>query len=474
MTTEGGQEVDEAGSIADPERGVTLIFFVLVLLSLLTVMAIVIDLGNARQQRRQLQNAVDAAALAGAKQLGQGCAGDFAVDYAINNLGFDALAGTQPCESSSWSDVDGSSVDLWVTAPYCVDANGNGTCDAGEAGAVGSYSPGSLINVRACRDVPTSFGRLLGRDQVRVCADSTARNDGGSLGGTPQSGSGGCPPGTPPNSCGVTPPLPFAGSTCAPAANAANLKVDGRANSSGVYLPEPYQNVGNLAVVGSPTLGNIWFACDTNYLYFAMKFNALSTAGNVANENVYGPAAYHTNANTGWQYSASKTGGGDYLERVKSEHAVFQLNCDSTLVHSFKHQYVDDPTLSSGFKSSVKAPGRSKTTGITPPFVGGPAANDVSSSMVYNLNNPALTGWSVANAKVQSPPFLIPPGYPSADPAYPNWEWSMLYEFRVPRAAFSACGTSSIQVLQIHSSPPKVAGWENVLGGTEPHVSLVG
>jgi Flp pilus assembly protein TadG len=52
--------------IGRDEQGVTMILWVLLLVGLLTIVAIVIDLGNARQQKRELQNAADAAALAGA------------------------------------------------------------------------------------------------------------------------------------------------------------------------------------------------------------------------------------------------------------------------------------------------------------------------------------------------------------------------------------------------------------------------
>src|SRR3954452_14056248 len=84
------------------ERGVTMIIFGLVLVALLIIVAIVIDLGNARQQKRQLQNAADAAALAGATDLGTVSAANAcadAVSYTYNNMRFGTVQGA--CSSGN-------------------------------------------------------------------------------------------------------------------------------------------------------------------------------------------------------------------------------------------------------------------------------------------------------------------------------------------------------------------------------------
>jgi len=52
------------------EGGAVVIFFGLTLVGLLAMIALVVDLGNTRQVKRQLQSAADAAALAGANSLG--------------------------------------------------------------------------------------------------------------------------------------------------------------------------------------------------------------------------------------------------------------------------------------------------------------------------------------------------------------------------------------------------------------------
>jgi hypothetical protein len=53
----------------EPERGVALVLFALSLVALLTVSGLVIDGGRAYAERRQMQNASDSAAMAGAREL---------------------------------------------------------------------------------------------------------------------------------------------------------------------------------------------------------------------------------------------------------------------------------------------------------------------------------------------------------------------------------------------------------------------
>src|SRR3954471_23807460 len=97
------------------ERGVTMIIFGLILVALLIIVAVVIDLGNARQEKRQLQNAADAAALAGASELftvsGSPCA--TAVTYAYANMRLGPVQGA--CTSGTYSNPDGS---VFVQTPY--------------------------------------------------------------------------------------------------------------------------------------------------------------------------------------------------------------------------------------------------------------------------------------------------------------------------------------------------------------------
>ena len=54
------------------ERGVIVVMFVLLLVLMLWIMALVVDLGNARQQRREAQAGADSAALAGGEAIEAG------------------------------------------------------------------------------------------------------------------------------------------------------------------------------------------------------------------------------------------------------------------------------------------------------------------------------------------------------------------------------------------------------------------
>src|SRR5947208_17150883 len=85
------------------ERGVTMVIFGLVIVALLIIVAVVLDLGNARQEKRNLQNAADAAALAGANDLGTPQAANARPDaykYSYNNIRPGTAPGgcpTNPC-----------------------------------------------------------------------------------------------------------------------------------------------------------------------------------------------------------------------------------------------------------------------------------------------------------------------------------------------------------------------------------------
>jgi Flp pilus assembly protein TadG len=143
------------------ERGVTMVLFGLLIVALLIIVAVVIDLGNARQEKRQLQNSADAAALAGANDLGTVNAANACLDaykFSYNNM----RLGTSPgsCPTSSNAGV----VTISVTTPYF--------------GGPAAFSAASLVNVRACKDVPTSFARIIGVASIHVCGNATARKIG--------------------------------------------------------------------------------------------------------------------------------------------------------------------------------------------------------------------------------------------------------------------------------------------------------
>ena len=93
------------------ERGAIIIVFTLVITALLVIGALTIDIGNASQQRRQAQNAADAAALAGAQDLSSGGTSATAVqaikNYTAKNFGSVSWAGcTDPSLPTGWVQPD--------------------------------------------------------------------------------------------------------------------------------------------------------------------------------------------------------------------------------------------------------------------------------------------------------------------------------------------------------------------------------
>src|SRR3990170_8853939 len=73
-------------SCSQREKGQMLILFVLALAVLLGFVAMVIDVGLAFQERRNAQNAADAAALAGAQELGESGSAPAAIAEATEYL----------------------------------------------------------------------------------------------------------------------------------------------------------------------------------------------------------------------------------------------------------------------------------------------------------------------------------------------------------------------------------------------------
>ena len=87
-----------AGRLRRDERGVAVVVLAAMLMGALAMLALVIDVGNVTQERRQAQNAVDAAALAAANSIAQGNPTAAAVvatvkDYVERNLGARSWSG---------------------------------------------------------------------------------------------------------------------------------------------------------------------------------------------------------------------------------------------------------------------------------------------------------------------------------------------------------------------------------------------
>jgi Flp pilus assembly protein TadG len=161
------------------ERGVIAVMFALLLAVMLGVMALVIDLGNARQERRAAQAGADSAALAGGEAI---------------ESGMDRATGTIP-----WSTVvtqiknyakanDNIPLSAWVGCQdqyklaYRPDSANNNTCISATASsfpAPSSSSVGANSNYLRVRlpssTVKSYFAKALGNGDLTVGASSTVK-----------------------------------------------------------------------------------------------------------------------------------------------------------------------------------------------------------------------------------------------------------------------------------------------------------
>jgi hypothetical protein len=159
------------------DGGFAIVLVALFLVFFVVVAAIVIDLGNARQQDREAVAAADAGALAGAQALSGGASmpsacgspGDVSCLTAYYTLtsasiapasglmsgrGSCAVSGTGTC----FQYVSGRAT-VEVTSPYLF----QGQLDA------------TLVHVKICWDANTAFASVIGRSSINVCGSATAQ-----------------------------------------------------------------------------------------------------------------------------------------------------------------------------------------------------------------------------------------------------------------------------------------------------------
>jgi Flp pilus assembly protein TadG len=162
--------------LRDDDRGVVLIIVALSLVVICVVAAFAVDFGNARQTARQTQASVDAAALAGSKDLPRmfsesgnttwyDTARNTAMSYVVNNLFSDNPPTAPTCaagQGTCTATVNGTA--LTITAPYPA---ANMTYKG-----IPSYN---LIYVKACEPTPTFFAKVTGQSSPTVCREAVAR-----------------------------------------------------------------------------------------------------------------------------------------------------------------------------------------------------------------------------------------------------------------------------------------------------------
>lgn len=145
------------------ERGATFVLFTLLLAVFMVFLALVIDIGNARQIRRQAQNGADAAALAGANVLFQSGVPNFtnAVStvqtYAWSNYGV---------QSSSWTNCSDSNA-----LAYTPDIAHADTCISFDS----ATAPTLVRVLLPARRVAFLFGAFAGVSSTGVNASAVAK-----------------------------------------------------------------------------------------------------------------------------------------------------------------------------------------------------------------------------------------------------------------------------------------------------------
>jgi len=145
------------------ENGQSILIIAMIVLVLLALVALVVDVGNAYAHRRMVQNAVDAAAMAGARK-----------------LAFRGPSSTNPAEEVSHSDV-AAYINWYAEENGLQQANlrawfilDNGKRVQIEASDM--MAPEKAVGVGVEADLPfdTYFAHLLGFDTMEATADSAA------------------------------------------------------------------------------------------------------------------------------------------------------------------------------------------------------------------------------------------------------------------------------------------------------------
>lgn len=147
------------------ERGASLILVAASMMFVLGVAALAIDIGHAQTERLRLQNAADAAALAGSFEIpgDASTARDTAGEYGY--LGVNATAPLAQACAADTACFDDGEFTLRVTTPYSDPA--------------ATVPSDELIRVQMCSESPTFFARIFQADSIGICGDAIAAADAG-------------------------------------------------------------------------------------------------------------------------------------------------------------------------------------------------------------------------------------------------------------------------------------------------------
>ena len=161
------------------ERGVIAVMFALLLVLMLAVIALVIDLGNARQQRRAAQASADAAALAGGEAIESGMdrsTGVISWSSVVTQIK-DYAKANDNIPTSAWNNCS----DPYPLA-YQPDSGNNNNCISATSSsfpAPSAASVGNNVNLLRVRlpssTVKSFFSKAIGNGDLTVGATSTAK-----------------------------------------------------------------------------------------------------------------------------------------------------------------------------------------------------------------------------------------------------------------------------------------------------------
>jgi hypothetical protein len=157
----------------DDERGAVLIMVAIFMVMMLGFAALVIDLGNARQQRRQMKAAADAAAVAGVEEIAT-IGADFSGSPSqwtaiVNEVKAYALENFH-VESSQWTGCADANALVYRPDP------GN-SCISADYASWPTSGPSIVNRLRVRipqRSVETAFGAAVGRNNLDINAVSVA------------------------------------------------------------------------------------------------------------------------------------------------------------------------------------------------------------------------------------------------------------------------------------------------------------
>src|SRR3954454_14906362 len=166
------------------DSGLVIVYAALLLVFLMVVAAIVIDLGNARQQRREAVAAADAGALAGAQGMNANPSMPTVCASPVNDVSCIAAYHTfqssniVPSASVMSSRSNSCTLDTTQSGETCYRyASGGTTVEVKRPYKLGSAAAdNNLLHVKVCWNASTAFARVIGQNTIQVCGSATAKN----------------------------------------------------------------------------------------------------------------------------------------------------------------------------------------------------------------------------------------------------------------------------------------------------------